>query len=240
MMDTIKKIIVLMIFVLSSLLQCADFKISKNNPQKIKVDTSKPLSLNFNFNIKKVNVLTNNDKDTKTVLLDKGLLMIFKKIEVDGQIVVTNMSGDSYIIYFEHNGNENVFNFIDPIFQYNHEKTEKIKSKVTVVENDIEQIIKKILNKKKLGGFTLINSSQTIQAKDFFIQRDKRYLGKKYIIDVWVGVNSSNRPIHLDEEEFYTKGILAIALEKNNINVGETFYLISVINKATFKNLVIK
>lgn len=239
-MDTIKKIIVLMIFGFSSLLQCADFKISKNNPQKIKVDTSKPLSLNFNFNIKKVNVLTNNDKDTKTVLLDKGLLMIFKKIEVDGQIVVTNMSGDSYIIYFEHNGNENVFNFIDPIFQYNHEKTEKIKSKVTVVENDIEQIIKKILNKKKLGGFTLINSSQTIQAKDFFIQRDKRYLGKKYIIDVWVGVNSSNRPIHLDEEEFYTKGILAIALEKNNINVGETFYLISVINKATFKNLVIK
>ena len=231
------KYLLIFLFLLSSTVYGVDLKIIKNNPVKIKVDTTKPLSLNFNFNIKKVNILTNEEDDTQTVLVDKGLLIIFKKADISGQIIVTNQLGNSYIVYFENDGKESLFNFIDNIFEYNEKKTVKIKAKVTIVQNEIQRIVKKILLKQKLNGFSLINSPQTITAKDFVLERDKRYIGKKYIVDVWVGMNNSAEEIFIEEEEFYTKGIIAIAIEKNNIKSGEMFYLISILNKSSIIQL---
>ena len=76
-----------------------------------------------------------------------------------------------------------------------------------------------------------------MNAKDFILERNKRFIGKKYIADIWMGLNTTDKTIYIDEEEFYTKGILAVAIEKNKIVANESFYLILILNKSSIQML---
>lgn len=234
-----RNLIICSIFLIGVSLHAMKLKITTDEPKEIKISNTKNSLLNFNFYVKSAKLIENKEKTTKLSILDKGLVLTPLTKNANGDIVISNDKGESYFIHFEASKHyeDVIFSFKDLDYEpiTSNYKKPKYNFETGKVEKDIKNIIKALMNNAKLTGFSRKSSSIKIRNPEFVMIKEARYTGAYYVVDKWYIQNTTNQELYFDEEDFYTKGIIAISITKNRLEPGETAILFSVINKASLK-----
>jgi len=217
-----------------------NYNIRPNIPIHIKYKAGEPLVFGFNFFIKKAGVIADAGTKIKKTLLPKSVVVIIEsKKKTKAVLTVVNDKGDSYLVVFSSGGDNDYFNIIDENYQIQTTSTEGIEKVSSRVEKDIRYLVKTVSLGKEPKGFYTVFSPFTVKAKDknhhiaYILKRDRRYIGEKYVVDVWSGYNMENKILFLSAEDFYTKGIMAISFNKDKVKPLDKFNIIIIIDKAS-------
>jgi len=215
------------------------YNIESNNPLHVRYNTDEPIIFGFNFFVKKAGVIAEKNIKIQKTLLPKGVVLIVGNKKAKGVLTVVNEKGDNYLIAFAPGGKSSFFNLVDENYQIQNTKTQSIEKIGTKVEGDIQYLIKSISLGEVPKGFSVVYSPTTVKAKNkkgkigYVLDRYKRYVGQKYVIDLWNGLNLSDKEIFLNPDDYYTKGILAISFDKDIVKALGKFNIIIVINKVS-------
>lgn len=215
------------------------YSIESNNPLHVHYNVDEPIIFGFNFFVKKAGVIAEKNIKIQKTLLPKGVVLIVGSKKAKGVLTVVNEKGDNYLIVFAPGGKNSSFNIVDENYQIQKTKTQSIEKIGTKVERDMQYLIKNISLGKVPKGYSSVYSPTVVKAKnnqgrvDYILNRYKRYIGQKYVVDLWSGINLSDREIFLKADDFYTKGILAISFDKDIVKALGKFNIIIVINKVS-------
>ncbi|OQX85164.1 MAG: hypothetical protein B6D63_02830 [Candidatus Latescibacteria bacterium 4484_7] len=219
--------------------------IEKNVPVKIRYLAGKPFVLAFNFVIAKTGKLMRSGDGVSVHTMPKSIIVIPDQQGAEGILTIVNEKGNSYIVQFEPGGDKSAFVFEDPVYEFNYKPTLKVRNVSTVVERECNILVKKVVLGKKMKGYTMLTAPLTVQIPEIdtaktalVLERKRRYSGKKYIVEYWEGKNVSDSPKYIEPEDFYTKGIIAISPSQRRVDVGESFNMVFVVNKATLKDMI--
>ena len=235
-----------MIAALAALLTAGEVvQIEKNVPVSIQYKAGKPIAVSFNFFVKKAGIIQKGGGDVENHLLPKGLILIPEKETSQGILTVVNDIGNTYIIEFAPGGGDSAFSFEDPIYEFNHQPTLSPKPVSSNIVRECNSLVRRIVRGKSIKGYILLNAPLTINIREkgsddiaMVLNRTKRFAGKKYIVEQWIGKNVSPAPKYIDPEDYYTRGIIAISPSQRYVDPQESFDLIIVINKATLKDYI--
>jgi len=221
-----------LIIALSAQLSAAPLLISIDKAIEIKATSDRPITVGTNFEIETAELIVVDKEHASLKLLRKGFILIPRIAKFKVTIVLSARDGSVYTVNIEDGGKKSVFRVEDPLQLFNT-SVKKFNFESGKMDQDARNIIKTILLKKPLSGFEKSLSSQTIDTEQYNLTRVERHTGSRYVVDGWNITNISNESLYFNEEDFYTSGILAVALEKNRVLKGETVFLYIIINKNT-------
>lgn len=215
---------------LSSELFAGTILLSRDKATELITSSSGPITVSTNFEISNVDLIVTSEKIATHKILRKGFILIPKKKNYNAVIVMTARNGTIYSINMRGSGIKTVFQLSDPMQTYNTMGI-VFDFESGRMDTDARNIIKTILLEKKLTGFEKAPAYQAINANQYLLERVERYTGAKYVVDRWNINNTSNNTLYFEEEDFYTSGILAVAIEKNRVQPNERIFLLTIINK---------
>lgn len=234
-----KKIINTLIFsvFIALSLEAAPILLSEDKPLLLKAASARPITVSTNFVLSGADLVVVNSNIAKLKLLKRGFIFIPLRQKYDGTVVLTSKDGKLYTINLTSGGKKTVFKVEDPIQSIKDDDFKGFEFESGKIDNDARNIIKTVLLDKNLSGFKKMLSYQIIKGNQFNMIRTERYIGGKYILDKWELVNTSAVPLYFNEEDFYTEGILAVAIEKNRVLKGERVFLMTLLNRNTVYEL---
>lgn len=218
------------ILLLSVTLNAAPIKITQDDAVTIVSSGTSPVTVSTNFDVLNANLIVTNDSQATLTLLKKGFIIAPKKSNYKATVVLTARNGSIYAVNMSGGGKRAVFRLEDPIQDFD-KFTKKFDFESGKIDQDARNIIKGILLEKKISGFKKSDAYQMVNNGQYNLERIERYTGGKYIVDRWKLTNTSGDSLYFIEEDFYTNGILAVALEKNRILDKEEVFLILMLNK---------
>ena len=189
--------------------------------------------LNFPFIIKKAKLVTVNPDDF-TIKVSKDSIVVIPNASNPAEvaeIVVWNPDDEPYIIKINLKGLDQVWTFTSN--DVKNKNPEVLRYETNKVDADIQKIIKTLLNKGKIPGYKKTDVKRQFETPDLIMQKQAIYDGSRYRVEKWYLYNKRNYPLLLDEANFYTKGILGIALESRKLPAHKTEYMIIIIDKAS-------
>lgn len=221
-------------------------KISKNVPVDITFYKNLPVIALFNFDVKSVSPLTRDKDAIKVSPMQKGFVLIpTQSKSTSGVLIIKNDKDENYIVNYKtinklSEDTTKTIEFTDPLYVIKHTQTAKVEITSSSNMAEIKRLIKNVIlaeagREKHVKGYSKVEVKKEIVAKDFSLMSNIRFVGSKFIVDVWRGINTQNHEISLYEPDFYTKGIIAISLSSNRMLPNEEFSLITIINKSTLK-----
>lgn len=228
---TFKAVVAFLAFTLT--LSAGSHTIGQRAPLEVQVSGVKPSVLDFNFVISSAKLILSDEDAAAIEVLDRGVLIIPRKTHPAGTIVLTAKDGRNYVVNFAGDGNETMQHIEDPAQEYDAMQNEKLTFETDQIDADARNIVKAILLQKPISGYKKIESPKRIRTSEFEMVRDHRYVGGKYVADYWQIQNSSNEVKYFKESEFYTKGVLAVGLQKYRVEPGERIYLLLLLNKVS-------
>ncbi|HIP33403.1 MAG TPA: hypothetical protein EYG89_01425 [Bacteroidia bacterium] len=225
----IKKILIMAI-IFSSLSNAA-YNLDEGK-SKIYLKLDRANVLNFPFAVKKANIAAENQDDYTIESINNSIIIIPTGDKDDlSDLVVTSADKNTFIISVENSGSKNVFNFT-----YNGEssfqKSKTSKFETNKIDADIKKLIKSVLNKGVIPGYSRVLINKKFNVKNMTLQKNYIYNGSKYRVEEWFIKNTTSSKLFIDEATFYTKGILAINLEQRELNPREVIKMIFILNKA--------
>jgi len=226
-----RKIILISIF--SVALLAGNYKITQGQPLEIPISSDKPVVVDFNFKVKQAKLIQSDASGAAIETLEQGVVVIPKKSNPSGTLVVTAIDGRNYVVNIDGNGTETLQHIEDPSQEINDKSKEKIVFETDRTERDCRNIGKAILLQKPLSGFKKTIAPRQISDDEFSLKRKFRYIGGMYVADYWMLSNKTNGVLYFKESEFYTKGVLSVGLQKNRVEPGETIYMLMILNKHT-------
>lgn len=189
--------------------------------------------LNFPFIIKKAKLVTVNPNDF-TIKVSKDNIVVIPNASNPAEvaeIVVWNPNDEPYIIKINLKGLDQVWTFTSNNLE--NKNPQILKYETNRVDGDIQKIIKTLLNKGEIPGYKKTMVKRQFETPDLIMQKQAIYDGSRYRVEKWYLYNKRNYPLLLDESNFYTQGILAIALESRKLPAHKTEYMIIIIDKAS-------
>lgn len=203
--------------------------ITEDEPVRLSVTDSRPVTVKTNFLIKDAKFIISDTDNAKLELLPKGFIVVPLKRNYNATVVLNASNGALYTVDVDSGGRQSVFNLEDPLQSY---KTDaKYNFETLRIDQDARNIVKAMLLDKPISGFEKYNSYMKVNGNGFDLERLERYNGGKYVVDRWAITNVSNEGLYFTESDFYTQGILAIALEKYKLKPNESMYMINIYNK---------
>ncbi len=218
------------ILLLSAQLNAAPILLTQDRAITLSTTATKPVTISTNFEISDANLIVLSDKHASLTLLKKGFILIPKRSKYKATVVVVARNGAIYTINMNSGGKKAVFRVEDPIQDYD-KQTKKFNFESGKMDQDARNMIKAFLLNKPISGFKKSNVYQKTNNGQFSLERVERHTGGKYILDKWILKNTSHASLYFAEEDFYTNGILAVALEKNRLLQNEEIFLILILNK---------
>ena len=230
-----KKIINTLIFsvAVGSSLFAGSIRINNDEAAELKIAASKPNVIDFNFIVKKAKLVQASSGASSLELLDKGFIIVPKKSVIAATVVVTALDGTSYVINLQtsRKGAKSVFHLEDPLQGYKSKAGKDLKFETDTIDKDARNIVKAILLHKPISGFDKVKAERSVKGAEITMLRENRYIGSKYVADEWELKNKTEKILYFSGEDFYTKGVLAVSLEKKRIQPGESIYMITLLNK---------
>lgn len=203
--------------------------LTEEKPAKLTTESSRPITVKTNFLIKDAKLIIRDKDDASIELLPKGFIVVPMKRKYKATVVLSAQNGSLYTVDLDSGGDQAVFSLEDPLQDY---KTDaKYNFETLRIDQDARNIVKAVLLEKPISGFEKHAAHSQITGNGFILQRIDRYTGSKYVVDRWNITNITNSMLTFIESDFYTQGILAVALEKYRIKPGENIYLITINNK---------
>lgn len=231
MNKTINILISSIVAILSStVISAAPLMLSQEKASNLKTSGLAPITVSTNFEITDANLIVLSDKHADLTLLKKGFILVPKKSNYSATIVLTARNGSIYPVNMKGGGIKTVFRMEDPLQSVN-KNVKKFNFESGKMAQDARNMIKTVLLDKPLSGFEKTNAYQKVTNREYSLERIERHIGGKYIVDRWSLKNTSNTPLYFVEEDFYTEGILAVAIEKNRILKSEEIFLLTILNK---------
>jgi len=232
-----KKTIVSLIFsnLFALALSASPVLISEDSAISLKAASNTPITVSANFEIQNADLILVNKKMAKLKLLKKGFVFIPLVQRYKGTVVLSAKDGKIYTINIQSGGEKSVLQLEDPL-QTLKPSNKKIELESEKIDYDARNIIKAILLGKNLHGFKKTMAHQTIKSEQFTLTRYERYTGSKYVVDGWKITNITPDTLYFREADFYTEGILAIALQRHRVLKGESIYLYMLLNKNSVYN----
>lgn len=209
------------------------YKITTNTPIELEVANSKPVVFDVNFKVKQAKLIQSDKGMAAVETLERGVLYIPMKSNAQGIIVLTAVDGKNYVINVSSGGDKTVFHLDDPVQEFDAKTKDKLVFETDKIVVDARNIVKAILLQKPISGFKKVAAQRSIDSDEIRLSREYRYVGGKYVADYWLIKNITNEVLYFENDEFYTPGILAVSLQKNRIEPGETAFMISILNKHT-------
>jgi len=230
-----KKIINILIFnvVLAVSVAAGTIRISNDNATDLYIAASKPSVVDFNFIVKKAKLVQAFSDASSLELLDKGFILIPKKSVIAATVVVTAMDGTTYVLNMQTRRErvKSVFHLEDPMQGYKSKAQKNLRFETDKIDTDARNIVKAILLDKPLSGFEKVKAERSVSGTDIDMRRKNRYVGSKYVADRWEITNKTGKVLYFSGEDFYTKGVLAVSLQKKRIQPGESVFMITLLNK---------
>ena len=224
----------LMLFA-ASIAAASPIYLSQDSLLELETKGDRPVTITTNFEIEDLKLITIEDNEVQLEILKKGFVLIPKSRGYKATIVLSARDGSIYTISLSGGGKKAMFRLDDPMQTYN-KKGKAFEFESARIDTDARNIIKTILLNKKLAGFKKEKAYQSIKVKQYNISRIERYVGGKYVVDRWVIKNTTLDSLYFNEEDFYTEGVLAVAVEKNRVLTGESIFLITILNKHSIYN----
>ena len=189
--------------------------------------------LNFPFIIRKAKLISMKPSDFVLQVSKDNMVLIpnASNINETAEIVVWNPNDEPYIIKINLKGLDQVWTFTSNNVE--NKTPEILKYETNNINNDIQNLIKTLLDKGKIPGYKKIVVKRQFETPDLIMQKQTMYDGARYRVEKWYLYNKQNYPLLLSETNFYTKGILAIALESRKLQAHKTEYMILIIDKAS-------
>jgi hypothetical protein len=219
--------------ILSAGLLAESYKITTNTPVELEVADSKPAVLDVNFKVKQAKLIQSDKAMAAIETLEQGVLYIPMKSKAQGIVVITALDGKNYVVNINTGGDKTVFHLEDPTQEFNDDTQAELSFETDRIVTDARNIVKAILLQKPISGFKKISAERLVSSDEIKLSREYRYVGGKYVADYWLIKNITNEVLYFEADEFYTSGVLAVSLQKNRIEPGETMYMISILNKHT-------
>lgn len=216
----------------ASSLSAAPILLSQDETLLLKTSDSSPVTVSTNFEIDDANLVVMNKDHVSIKLLKKGFILIPKVKKYAATVVITSRAGDVYALNMNGSGKKSIFKLEDPIVESN-KGVKKFNFESGKMDQDARNIVKTILLNKQLSGFKKSKAYQLIPADGYTLERIERYAGLKYVVDRWSISNTSYEDLYFLEEDFYTDGILAVAIEKNRVLAQEKIFMLTILNKNT-------
>lgn len=215
--------------------------LSTDEPSTISAIDGRPITFNTNFQVQSAELLLTDETAASLKLLEKGFVVVPSKAGAyRATIVISARDGAVYTVDFNAGAGDGqaVFKLEDQMqgFSAGEESGNGERYESNEIDQDAKNIVKDVLLGDKMTGFDKTKSPKTVHASQFDMTRSFRHVGAKYIADEWMLSNNSNEAIMFQEEDFYTKGIIAVALEKNRLLPGEKAYMILLVNKTAIYN----
>jgi len=189
--------------------------------------------LNFPFIIKKAKLITVNPSDF-TIKVSRNSIVVIpdaSNLAEVAEIVVWNPDDEPYIIKINLKGLDQVWTFTSNNVE--NKTPEILKYETGKVDSDVQNLIKTLLNKGKIPGYRKIVVRRQFDTPDLLMQKEVMFDGSRYRVEKWFLYNKTNRPLLLNESDFYAYGVLAIALESRKLPPHKTEYMIIIIDKAS-------
>lgn len=231
-------ILVFSLFVsLSGLAQTV--QINSEEPTAINAVDGRPITINTNFQIKSAELLLTDETAAGMKLFEKGLVIVPSKVGAyRATVVIEARDGTVYNVDFNAGDSEGaaVFKLEDQMQGFAGSEGDADRYESNAIDSDAKNIIKSVLLGEKITGFEKTKAPRVVPGAQFDMMRSFRNIGNKYIADEWILLNKTNETISFREEDFYTNGILAVALEKNRLLPGEKGYLVLLISKSAIFN----
>lgn len=205
--------------------------ITTSEPASIRVKDGRPITINTNFQLKGAEILMTKSDAATLRLLEKGFVIVPSVMKYVATIVLSARDGSVYTLDVKTGGSEAVFRVEDALQGYKGKAGSKMRFESNRIDDDARNIIKAVLLDRKLSGFQKIKAVREVEGDQFLMRREYRHVGGKYVADRWSISNTTDEAIYFGEEDFYTKGIMAVAIEKNRVQPGESIYLILLVNK---------
>ena len=226
------KRIISMFLATSSIIFATTVKNIDSGEIKINIADNQANILNFPFLISKAKLVT-EDSDKFNVKVERTSVVVVaangKHSEAD--LLVWSNDHYPYLIKMKPKGKEQFWNFtsnrVQPL------KKENYKFEVGSIDSSIKKLIKTAMNKDNIPGYSRVKVKRIFNTRDILMQKDTMYNGSKYRVEKWYLKNKKGYPIKLDEADFYTKGILAIAFSERTLLPHATGLMYLVINKAS-------
>ncbi len=236
-----KKIIATLIFNLISVgaIFGQTVQLNSEEPSSINAISGRPVTISTNFQIQSAELLLTDEAAASLKLLEKGFVIVPSKAgSYRATIILSARDGAVYTVDFNAGAADGsaVFKLEDQMQGFSEAEEDGEKYESSVIDQDAKNIIKSVLLGERITGFEKTKAPKVVSGTQFEMQREFRNIGNKYIADQWVITNTSKGPLSFNEEDFYTNGIAAVALEKNRILPGEKIYMILLINKNSIYN----
>lgn len=202
--------------------------VSKNN---------KPNILNFPFLIKDAKVIAATPNSFTAVNQGKSIILtpttIYKTEKAD--LLITSKAGDTYVIELSAENKKNT----ERIFNFTSNKAQKSSSAQVIfetgkIDKDVRKLIKKSILGENISGYKRLEVKRQFNTDDLQMQKEYILDGGKYRVEKWFVANKLPvDTVFLEENNFYTNGILAIAFDKASLKPSEVTEMWLIVNKAS-------
>ena len=227
------KRILLVAAILSQFIFATSVKNIDNGMINVSIKNHKANILSFPFFIKNAKIATDNPEDFTIKVTGDSILVIPNATvsSAKADLVVWSKDGYAYLIKIDIKGKDQYWNLTSNRVHKDTSKTIKFES--GKIDEDIKRLFKMVITKNNIPGYKKVKVKRKFVTHDLIMQKDYMFDGAKYRVEKWYLKNRTPYTLKLDEGDFYTKGILAITFESEQIppyKIG-TMYLI--INKAS-------
>jgi len=195
--------------------------------------------IKFPFVVQKASLTTETPNDFSVSSKNRTVVVIptaeYPESE-SGDLLIWSTEGDPYLLKIKAGGqDEQLFTMVS------NKITTRPTSKAAQfetgrIDTDIKRLIKKVVSGEKISGYKKVDIKRTFKSRDLEMQKEFFYDGGKYRVEQWYIKNISNDTLLLDYENFYTKGVLAIAFEVKKIGPNQISKAWLVVNKSTIFN----
>jgi len=232
-MKNISKIIFFSLIASSSLWSASTKNI--DNGANITLTNQAGNILNFPFSIEDAKLVTQNPDNFEVKPSNNSLIIVPKSAAKEkGDLIVISKSQNTYLIEFTVEGKEKIWNFT----------SNKIKEEVTstnegfefesgVIDNDIKSLIKSVQLDEKIPGYKKISIDKTFDTEDLTMNKSIIWDGGTYRVEEWILTNKKNETLLLIESDFYTKGILSVAIDNPKLEPYASTKQWLIVNKAS-------
>jgi len=79
-----------------------------------------------------------------------------------------------------------------------------------------------LFNQTLPKGYKSNSSDEMLESNGYTFRLNRRLIGKKYMGEEWILTNHSGEKGDIHEESFYQKGVYAVSLEDDDIDVNQS------------------
>lgn len=201
----------------------------------VKLSNNTANVLNFPFKVKKANIVSQVPENFQTKSEGSAIIVMPTTVKQNesADLIVTSKDDYTFIINLQTGNSERVFNFTTNKVSTPTVEQEKFES--GKIDNDMKQLLKSAILEKKIPGYKKMEVKRIFNTDELVMQKDYILDGGKYRVEKWFLKNKSlTDTLILDEGNFYTNGILAIAFEMPKIPADSIVSMWLVINKSSF------